>query len=380
MRQKGTLGWFKHDITHRGTTAWLLALGLLAFYVVLYFGGKTIFGLPIPDLIGQGVRGAGAPGWVNKWTVYGALYSVAMVLGGAYVIWKYRHNPYQVVRTCVVVGVQVSLAFSIPILLKVAGEPELYFSYLWPLKIEYLFPQTLATMPLYFVVYSLVASFVLVPVLSIAFGKRWYCSWVCGCGGLANTFGEPWRHLSDKSSNAWRFEKISVHATLGVALVTTAVVAASYLVGGEYPAFRSTAKEVQGAYFFIVAAILSGIVGVVAYPIGGTRIWCRYFCPMAAMIGLMQKLGRFRITVKENMCISCGLCSKYCEMGIDVRAYAQRNQSFVRASCVGCGICAEVCPRGVLRLENKWEKHPQQLSMSDLVHESYKRDPNHKAH
>jgi Pyruvate/2-oxoacid:ferredoxin oxidoreductase delta subunit len=53
------------------------------------------------------------------------------------------------------------------------------------------------------------------------------------------------------------------------------------------------------------------------------------------------------------MCISCGLCSKYCEMGIDVRTYAQRNESFTRASCVGCGICAEVCPRGVLRLENQ---------------------------
>ena len=56
--------------------------------------------------------------------------------------------------------------------------------------------------------------------------------------------------------------------------------------------------------------------------------------------------------MKENMCISCGLCSKYCEMGIDVRAYAQANESFTRASCVGCGLCAEVCPRGVLKLEN----------------------------
>ncbi|MFT4605693.1 MAG: ferredoxin-type protein NapH, partial [Rhodothermales bacterium] len=41
-----------------------------------------------------------------------------------------------------------------------------------------------------------------------------------------------------------------------------------------------------------------------------------------------------------------------CEMGIDVRWYAQRGQNIVRASCVGCGICASVCPRGVLKLEN----------------------------
>ena len=108
-------------------------------------------------------------------------------------------------------------------------------------------------------------------------------------------------------------------------------------------------------------ALLSGVVGVGLYPLGGTRVWCRNFCPMAALLGLVQKLGRYRITVKRNMCISCGLCSKYCEMGIDVRSYAQANTSFTRASCVGCGLCAEVCPRGVLRLENVTRRDPQEL-------------------
>ena len=75
-------------------------------------------------------------------------------------------------------------------------------------------------------------------------------------------------------------------------------------------------------------------------------------CPMAAMAGLLQKLGTFQIRVKPDMCISCGNCTTYCEMGIDVRAYAQRNESFTRAACVGCGMCAHVCPRGVLRLES----------------------------
>ena len=50
--------------------------------------------------------------------------------------------------------------------------------------------------------------------------------------------------------------------------------------------------------------------------------------------------------------MSCGNCSTYCEMGIDVRAYAQEGKNIVRSSCVGCGICSAVCPRGVLKLEN----------------------------
>jgi polyferredoxin len=167
---------------------------------------------------------------------------------------------------------------------------------------------------------------------------------------LANTAGEPWRHLSDKSSAAWRFEKISIHAVLGVSLLLTGLLFYSWFTGSKSP----EVVQFQTWYGLVVGSILSGAVGTGLYPLGGTRVWCRFFCPMAALLGITQRAGRrFHIRVKEDMCISCGLCSKYCEMGIDVRAYAQRNESFTRASCVGCGICAEVCPRGVLRLENQ---------------------------
>jgi len=95
------------------------------------------------------------------------------------------------------------------------------------------------------------------------------------------------------------------------------------------------------------------VIGVGFYPLMGSRVWCRFGCPMAAYLGILQKVkSRFRITVNGGQCISCGNCSTYCEMGIDVKAYAQKGQDIVRSSCVGCGICAAVCPRGVLRLEN----------------------------
>ena len=53
------------------------------------------------------------------------------------------------------------------------------------------------------------------------------------------------------------------------------------------------------------------------------------------------------------MCIACGNFSTYCEMGIDVRAYAMANTDVRRAACVGCGMCAYVCPPGVLKLKVK---------------------------
>ena len=57
MREQGKLGWFKHDITHRGITAWLLFALLLIFYFILYF----------PDKIGEGAQVFGASKETVKW-------------------------------------------------------------------------------------------------------------------------------------------------------------------------------------------------------------------------------------------------------------------------------------------------------------------------
>jgi polyferredoxin len=399
------MGWLAHDLTHRGPTAWALCLLLLMFYALLYFPDKLgefgqVFSLEKPTVqklyaIGNSLnifehamkalgRSVGATKWqldyiYSKWTLYGTLYTLAILCGGAFVIRRYIHNKYIVVRTIVIMITQATLAYSVPMLMSAKGYYGYYFSYIWPLKIDYLYPENLKAMPLPLILYSILGALVLVPLLGVFFGKRWYCSWICGCGGLANTFGEPWRHLSDKSNKAWTFERYSIHTTLGLAIVTTALVAISAFAGSRYPGFERASLILKFLYGTVVVALLSGAVGVAFYPIGGTRIWCRNFCPMAAMLGLIQKIGRYRITVKEDMCISCGMCSKYCEMGIDVRAYAQKNQSFTRASCVGCGLCAEVCPRGVLRLENRWDEGPQQLTMSSLLDESYKQEPTRRA-
>jgi polyferredoxin len=111
--------------------------------------------------------------------------------------------------------------------------------------------------------------------------------------------------------------------------------------------------SLRSAYGFLIGALFSGVVGTGFYPKMGNRVWCRFGCPLAAYIGMIQRFkSRFRITTNGGQCISCGNCSTYCEMGIDVRAYAQRGEDIVRSSCVGCGVCSSVCPRGVLKLEN----------------------------
>ena len=132
------------------------------------------------------------------------------------------------------------------------------------------------------------------------------------------------------------------------------MVLTNYLTGLDgTPMLGNLTGKVQSWYGFLIGSIFAGVVGTGFYPLMGNRVWCRFGCPLAAILGFVQRFkSRFRITTNGGQCISCGNCSTYCEMGIDVRWYAQRGQNVIRSSCVGCGICAAVCPRGVLRLEN----------------------------
>lgn len=338
--QKGLLKVYHEPGKSRGKSAWLLTVILLVFYLDLYFFDH----LEAP---------AQALGLQNKWFLYGLLYTIAITIGGIYFLKKHGNNRYHFYRTLCIITVQIFFGFSIPFVMKLFLNKEHYFSYFWPLKIDYFYPSFIAEQPMALVLYSFIGSLIVFPLLAIFFGKRFYCSWICGCGGLANTFGDSWRHLSSKSSLSLKIEHISIHTVMVFAILTTSIVLYNWtLPEGAYPTFSHYAFRVQDFYGFWIGAVWSGLIGVGLYPLMGTRVWCRFGCPMAAILGLLQKLGRFRITVKPDMCISCGNCSTHCEMGIDVRQYAMNNESFTRAACVGCGMCAHVCPRGVLKLEN----------------------------
>jgi ferredoxin-type protein NapH len=350
--------------TGRGALAWLTAVVLTGFYVVLYWfsspdeQGK--FG-PLNQLVhaldpfSQALRHKPA----DQWFLYGTFYTLAVLVMGGRTLWKYRHSPYQRIRTVSVMFFQLGFAFLLPGLLLAFQRPEYYFTYFWPLKYDYLFPGTVGYLlkdggpglGVFMVFWGAAISFVGTPILTYFYGKRWYCSWVCGCGGLAETAGDPYRHLSDKSRDAWRWEVRIIYTVLGLIVLLTALLwlAAS----GAVPALQPVADPLSRAYGFAIGSVFSGVIGVGFYPLLGSRVWCRFGCPMAAYLGLLQKhFSRFRITTNGAQCISCGNCSNVCEMGIDVKQYAQRGEPIIRAACVGCGLCSTACPRGVLNLEN----------------------------
>ena len=352
IKNNGTF--FKSE-SSRGIIGWIMGIVITGFYVFLYWYPQFIEGLiRMMDPLSEFLRGMPA----DQWFTYGAFYTIAIIVMGTKFIFKYRHNRYQQIRTLSVTFFQLAFAFLLPIFLVKMNEPEYYFSYFWPLDYNGLWPSNLTDLKSHpgkygaiFFMISGIMALVAVPVLTYFFGKRWYCSWVCGCGGLAETAGDPWRHLSDKSITSWKIERWMIHVILLIITLLTIVLIINSALEGQI--LGGFSNNISKWYAFGIGSVFSGVVGVGFYPIMGSRVWCRFGCPQAAILGIIQKFkSRFRITTNGGQCISCGNCSTYCEMGIDVKWYAQRGQNIVRASCVGCGICSAVCPRGVLRLEN----------------------------
>lgn len=422
--------WFK-SLSSRGILGWITGVLLTSFYIVLYFFpeylGLTGNGEPNTGLISLfdplSYLLSGNP--ATQWFVYGTLYTLAILVFGYKFMLKYGHNRYEQLRTASVMFFQLGLAFLIPeFMSRLNTSPDYNLPYydlksIWPLN-YYLFDSwsvngllSSGTLGLMMLIFGVLSIFVISPILTYKYGKRWYCSWVCGCGALAETAGDSFRHLSNKKLSAWKLERWLIHSVLVFSVIMTTAVIYSYLgsdpnkfwltrstflwgvgilltlvfatvmifkrqelakdarygaigyfvviaalfamhyTGTSDKIFLIKSSSLRAAYGLYIGSIFSGVIGTGFYPIFGNRVWCRFGCPFAAILGLQQRMfSKFRITTNGGQCISCGNCSTYCEMGIDVRAYAQKGENIVRSSCVGCGICAAVCPRGVLKLEN----------------------------
>lgn len=194
-----------------------------------------------------------------------------------------------------------------------------------------------------FVGAGLLLTFVAIPWAARRHGKR-FCTWICGCGGLAETLGDRWRHLAPKGkrSRAWEFQ--------GAVLLAGATLATLITVG----MFSTRADNIwMASYQYLVDFWLIATIPIALYPFFGGKVWCRYWCPLAAFNQVLASwYGRLRITANDK-CISCTMCSRYCQVGVDVMAFAKSGLPFDNrnSSCIQCGICIDVCPMDVLAFD-----------------------------
>lgn len=388
-----------NSLTAKGILGWLLGVLLTIFYIQLYWYPAHLDSLVrLFDPLSQFLRGSPA----DRWFIYGSLYTFVIVFLGFKFMIKYRHNRYQLIRTAVVIFSQVVFAYFLPQILEglnydsATNEAGQYLGYYsanpvnsWPLNYSFFEPGTLKAYvePTYqpagiaYLVWGIILFLVVTPVVTYYVGKRWYCSWFCGCGGLAETAGDSFRQLSSKSVASWKIERWVIHSVMVFVLLMTLAILYSYFSGNDFTVgfitfnktsfylitaalivatitglffinkrkksksnyinigiiilvlmltfltlafffgsenvFMIDSTSLKKSYGFFVGAVFSGVIGVGFYPILGNRVWCRFGCPMAGYMGIFQRF-KSRFRITTN-----------------------------GGQCISCGNCSTYCEQGI---------------------------------
>jgi thioredoxin reductase/ferredoxin len=225
----------------------------------------------------------------------------------------------------------------------------------WPLFIWNVFsPRPMV----WWLVIAFLQTFVVIPLIIRRWGKGAYCGWICSCGALAETMGDAHREKMPHGP-LWNRVNLTGQVVLVAAFVLFLGRAASWTWPGSgvgraasrfYDGLLSgwSLFGVQLNYYYAVDVFLAGIIGVGMYFWFSGRVWCRFACPLAALMHVYARFSKFRIFADKAKCISCNVCTSVCHQGIDIMNFANKGLPMEDPQCVRCSACVQSCPTGVL--------------------------------
>ncbi len=204
---------------------------------------------------------------------------------------------------------------------------------------------------------GLLQTFVIIPLIVWRWGKGAYCGWICSCGALAETLGDTHRQKMPHGPRANRWN-MAGQVILAVAMLLLVLRILGW-IAAAVPAlgFLSILSPIYYGLFngwtifnyaYIVDLWLAGVMGVAAYFWFSGRVWCRFACPLAALMHIYARFSRYRIFAEKKKCISCNVCTSVCHQGIDVMNFANKGLAMEDPECVRCSACVQQCPTGVL--------------------------------
>ncbi len=323
-------------------------------------------------LLGTLKASLGEPGFY-----YSLLYTVLIIVFGSRRINR-RNTPYVTAQTLTLIAVQLVPLFLLPyLLLPWAGHNGWFDGGLLGGVADQLFPRVTYTehgreywrafglvlawplfiwnvftdQPLWgWLAISLFQTLVILPLIIWRWGKGAYCGWVCSCGAMAETMGDAHRHKMPHGPVWNRVNMVGQVFLAAAVLLLVSRLMAWVWPGSVFEAVYSLGlKGVPGLnYVWFVDLLFAGIIGFGCYWHLSGRVWCRFACPLAALMHIYARFSRFRILADKKKCISCNVCTSVCHQGIDIMNFANKGLPMADPECVRCSACVQSCPTGVL--------------------------------
>ena len=169
------------------------------------------------------------------------------------------------------------------------------------------------------------------------------CAYICPLGSIQEWLGGLGRRIFGRRYNQFVPKKLDLVmrqfryvVLIAIVYLSTKSLSLIFLEADPYHAlFNFWTGEAT-----IGGLIILGFILLLSLFI--ERPWCKYACPMGALLGLTNLIAPFKINRRSSTCISCNKCNVACPMNIDVAG----KKTISDPQCIRCMKCTSevACP------------------------------------
>ena len=187
---------------------------------------------------------------------------------------------------------------------------------------------------------------VLAFISAIVLGRA-FCGWFCWFGGYLELIewgiGDKWKIKIPRRTLLY-LGLLPFVSLLLKAYISLLVIWIEKGFPGIFT-FRLADVEPWGGQQTGISILLTAILyGPVLFYVFGRKAWCRYLCPIGALLRVFStvKIGAIRLV--NDACIGCGKCNRACDMQVDVMGDLSTRGEVGSTACIVCLKCSDACP------------------------------------
>jgi len=179
-----------------------------------------------------------------------------------------------------------------------------------------------------------------VKVALALFIHRGWCSWCCWTAMILDYL--PYRrNKQGRLPTKWGNLRY-IHFALSLGIILALWFGFGYRVqpGG------STTE----LYWLIGGNVLYYAIAItLAFVLKDNRAFCKYVCPITAMLKVTSRFSLLKIAGDAKKCNDCGACEKICPTDIRITDYIKKGHRVLSTECILCFECENVCVPGALK-------------------------------
>lgn len=177
-------------------------------------------------------------------------------------------------------------------------------------------------------------------IVSVVLIRRAFCGYLCPIGILSDWFHSLGRLLRlprfDVPKPLDRVLSFLKYPIL-VLIIYFTIRLQEVIFHAFCPAYAAISRHGEDITFWAYTVL----GGTMLLSLVLTMPFCRWFCPLAAVMNPISRFGVTRVRRDTATCIDCGKCARTCPMAIPV----DKVQEASAARCISCLECVEACPK-----------------------------------